>query len=518
MKKRWYPVVYYVVFVILMIGVLMNKKNFHVDEIYSYGLSNHIGGPAISFVQGEEYQPASVPYDNYVTVAENERFQYRNVWENQRKDNHPPFFYAILHTICSFFPGTFSIWYAGVINMIFACITLYFVRKLLSFFVEDEKIRAILTVAFIASPGILSAVSFLRMYVMAMAWVTMLTWLLIAEEKDGRQVSFWIKVFLTVLAGALTHYYCIVYTVFISVVYGVFLLLRKNWKDFGKLCLTMLLAAGCAIAIFPAMLKHVFKSARGTEAISNFSSHESGVYFDRIREFVRIINGQLFGKLLLVILLAIILLFTVILVKSLKKEDEKHRLSIENIQKYAVAFLPAVCYFLMIGKIAAYLSDRYMFPVYALLQMGIMGTLVVLLVKILPKRAGGVCAGVLLLIMTGNIWKIGEWKYLYLSSVPLLEKEAAYKDVDCLYIYDDEWRTQGSFMEVPGYHSVTFVKSDNLQLLKDTYCAEKEQLIVIVIGDQEQILNQIQSSCPQLTEAEYIGEFSYGKTIYLHGK
>lgn len=200
-KQKWYPIVYYAVFVILMIGVLMNKKNFHVDEIYSYGLSNLIGGPALSFEQGKEYQPASIPYDNYVTVAENERFQYKNVWENQRKDNHPPLFYAILHTICSFFPGTFSIWYAGVINIVFACITLYFVRKLLCFFIEDGKIRAVLTVVFIASPGILSAVSFLRMYIMAMAWVTILTWLLVVKEKEDKKVSFWVKVFLTVLAG-----------------------------------------------------------------------------------------------------------------------------------------------------------------------------------------------------------------------------------------------------------------------------------------------------------------------------
>lgn len=517
-KQKWYPIVYYAVFVILMIGVLMNKKNFHVDEIYSYGLSNHIGGPALSFEQGKKYQPASIPYDNYVTVAENERFQYKNVWENQRKDNHPPLFYAILHTICSFFPGTFSIWYAGVINIVFACITLYFVRKLLCFFIEDGKIRAVLTVVFIASPGILSAVSFLRMYIMAMAWVTILTWLLVVKEKEDKKVSFWVKVFLTVLAGALTHYYCIVYTVFISVVYGVCLLIRRDWKNFGKLCLTMLLAAGCSIAIFPAMLKHIFKSARGTEAMNNFSSHVSGVFSDRIKEFVRIINGQLFGNLLRWILLLMILLLIVIVVKSIKKEEEKHwRLSLDDVQKYIVAFLPMVCYFLMIGKIAAYLSDRYMFPVYALLQMSIMGTLTVLLVKIMPKRTGIACAGVLLWVMTANIWKIGEWKYLYLSSVPLLEQEKAYEDVDCLYIYDAEWKTQASFMEVPGYHSVTFIKNDDLQLLKDTACAEKDRLIVVVIGDREQILGQIQDICPQLTEIETIGEYSYGKTSYLHG-
>jgi len=71
-----------------------------------------------------------------------------------------------LHTLCSFFPEKFSKWYAGIINIFFALLTLYILRKLVLNLTKNKEISNIVSFVFILSPGILSAISFFRMYIM----------------------------------------------------------------------------------------------------------------------------------------------------------------------------------------------------------------------------------------------------------------------------------------------------------------------------------------------------------------
>ncbi len=96
---------------------MFNKHgDFHSDDEFSYGLSN--GNRSDRFVSAliaEEPVPIynewldGDTYWGYVTVGETERFDYANVYENQVNDVHPPLYYFVLHTICSFFPDTFSL-------------------------------------------------------------------------------------------------------------------------------------------------------------------------------------------------------------------------------------------------------------------------------------------------------------------------------------------------------------------------------------------------------------------------
>ena len=118
--KKSGTIILYVTFFLLMVITISKKENYHVDELFSYGLSNNVGHITMIFDDGAKYDPADV-YGKYLTVSNNRhKFDYRNVWINQKNDVHPPLYYMILHTICSFFPGTFSGWYAGSINIIFS--------------------------------------------------------------------------------------------------------------------------------------------------------------------------------------------------------------------------------------------------------------------------------------------------------------------------------------------------------------------------------------------------------------
>lgn len=219
----------YIIFTFVMIFLIISKKNFHIDEIASYGLSNSVGSISLSFEDGVKYGQKNLPYVDFLTVtSEEDRFNYKNVWENQSLDVHPPLYYVLLHTICSFFPGTFNIFFAGTINIIFGLLTLYMIRKVIYTLFHDKNLVDISSLLFCITGGVLEAVSFLRMYMMTMFFVTWITYLFIVfSEVEHITIKKWLKLVVVTILGALTHYYFIVYLFFICLVYGGYLLYKK---------------------------------------------------------------------------------------------------------------------------------------------------------------------------------------------------------------------------------------------------------------------------------------------------
>lgn len=67
------------------------------------------------------------------------------------------------------------------------------------------------------------------MYVMFMCEVTWLTWLFLRWQGEECK-RFYVLVALLSVAGVLTHYYFLIYLCFISVFYGISLLLKKEYK------------------------------------------------------------------------------------------------------------------------------------------------------------------------------------------------------------------------------------------------------------------------------------------------
>lgn len=180
--RKLIAAIVYLIFALLMFFLLSQKVNYNIDELLSYGLANHVNGQAW-FNEGVTYIPAQSPWLSYLTVQEGHAFNLQNVWANQASDVHPPFYYVILHTICFMFPGKFSIWFAGSINIVFALLTLYVVKKLVYELTEDRKAASIVSVFFVLSGGILYSALFLRMYVMTMFFVSLITCLFCVKQE-----------------------------------------------------------------------------------------------------------------------------------------------------------------------------------------------------------------------------------------------------------------------------------------------------------------------------------------------
>lgn len=512
-KRKIGNIVLYCIFAIFMIIVLHNKKNMHVDEVFSYGLANNNEGTVMAIEDGVTYYPSNEPWIDYMTVDSEHCFDYINVWENQALDVHPPLYYMILHTICSFFPDSFSLWFAGLINIVFAIATLFFVRKMVILLTENELINWLVSIAFICSAGILSSVTFLRMYILAMFWVTAFSYLIIKQIGEKNTVRTYLFIMGITLGGALTHYYCIVYIIFCSVAYGLYLLYSRDWKATGWFCLTQIMAALTSIIIFPAMIEHVLSSGRGNQSVSNFIDNSLIVSLKRMQKYFSIVDTQLFGGIFIYIFL-----FLILFLLTIRKETFK-RLKLERkvtVIRYLCIIIPVVLYFLLISKIAVYLTDRYMVPIYAVLSTVVFCGIYEC-IHMLKRRQYVYLFSILIVIMIVNSWKNINWQYLYQESETLMKNASDYSDVDCVYIYDATWKLNSSYYEVSKYHSVTFVKNDKLDLLNNLGEEQKYHLIVMTTGDDEEILKYIINIFPELDTYDYLGGYAYSNTYYVYG-
>ena len=94
------------------------------DGIFTYTLANnpysfeYIDSTLSKLPQNNGWINASVLRESYIVQAYS-RFNYSSVYFHQRIDNHPLLYYSLVHTVSSFFPGTYSPTYTMIVNFIF---------------------------------------------------------------------------------------------------------------------------------------------------------------------------------------------------------------------------------------------------------------------------------------------------------------------------------------------------------------------------------------------------------------
>ena len=172
---KFLPVLILAVIIILQIANITNvivnkKKGYHSDEIYSYGLSNSFYQPFISsdYFSQTEYKNvdewiSGQMLRDYVTVQPGETFRYDSVWYNQANDRHPPLYYAVLHTICSFFPNTYSPVFGYIINYICFIVMQVFLYKLALNMLKSKYLALLLCCFWGFSTGATDLTIFIRM-------------------------------------------------------------------------------------------------------------------------------------------------------------------------------------------------------------------------------------------------------------------------------------------------------------------------------------------------------------------
>ena len=277
-EKKSKKLVYILLGVIILLELLwtgyvfiFEKDGHHSDEIWSYGLANSYYQPLI-------YQQADIPIDDgeekyyinlhewvggdtfrdYVTVQEGERFAYGSVWSNQTYDHHPPLYYMLLHTVCSFFPDKFSLGFGFFLNCIFLIVTQIFLFKTARYIMKDDRLALITCVFYGSAHAALFTFTFIRQY----SLLTMLTIMLVYftarlySERDLKKALAPILIISFLMF--MTHYYGIVLAGALTACMCIYMLAAKQITRMLIYGFSMMGCLGLFFAVYPAALTQMF--------------------------------------------------------------------------------------------------------------------------------------------------------------------------------------------------------------------------------------------------------------------
>lgn len=277
--------------VIMMTGIFFCavKGGYKEDELYSYGLSNSRNMPFLTgLFEGKGAEGTVINRQelwNYITVNDGEAFDYQSVYYNQTQDVHPPLYYFLLHTICSFFPETFSKWMGLMLNLfLFAgtLLLLYGIMVKLSEGGKDTGQKNILSshraglmamILYGLSMAGLSELVLIRMYMQASFLNVLLAWWVLCLLRK-QTFSLYLALGLTVFAGLLTHYYFVFYAFFACALLDIYFLIRKNVKAFAAVSVAAILGALCMYLYYPACIQHLLTGQKvsGEGFVGNITS------------------------------------------------------------------------------------------------------------------------------------------------------------------------------------------------------------------------------------------------------
>ena len=521
-KKILAEIWIYVILLVWMVFAISLKKNYQMDEIYSYGLANNVGQTAIhpDFAPYTYENPADA-FLEYMVVEDGEPFSIKNVWYNQERESSPPFYYLAVYLVCFWFKERFTRWSAATVNLVFIVLAMIMFRKILKHFNIKGKELNLYSIFFMISPAIINNVVLFRMYTMFLFEALFLTYLILHYHRKENW-KFYVLMIVGSVLGVLTHYYMIFFVFFLSLIYGISLLLDKEWKKAGKYILSMGIAGALSYLIFPGMIHHLFVAGRGAEGIENLQGSLEA-HLTQLGKYLSILNREFFGYRFKYFAILMILLVCIGLFIKRKVIKENHIASIDSNKIWDIILLvvPSILYIIMIAKVAPYSVDRYV--------MGTFGIIIIVFLLVIKnvlnlclenkKIVKNVAMTALCLATLISINQEFHISYLYLGDEEFLNTMESYSDVDALCVTSEGWRISGNFNDMIKLNSLTFFRNeiDTLEQMENLKTKD-EYILYVVDNDAETIINRIYEICPQINAYEEIGKADVAYIYHLYAE
>lgn len=483
------------------------KEGYYIDELWSYGLSNSHFQP---FLQEKEsyinHWNNSDFFKDYLTVESDERFAWNSVYYNQENDVHPPLYYIILHTVCSFFPNTFSKWLGLGINLTLFIITMWL------FFLISEQILGTNSYISLIPPlcygfcaGALSEILYIRMYMLLSIFTLFFLYLtirIIKEQKRVRLLLF--LVLLTTIMGFLTQYYYIIFAFFCTMTGSIVILLEKDIKKLFAFDFTVILGLIISTKIFPPALRHIFINQKGKDSFENLNLSFSQLII-KFTKYSNIIISELFyniknqnsylGFVILTILgLCCISIIFFLLYKLYYKKEKYELFDRHNIMSWFILSFTFAGYFLTITIISTDISDRYQFPIYPLLILVILSSISFLL-KYFNHTNFLYYIVIFFFIIQPFQYNNGSINYLYKGYKESLDNlETKYSKTPGIYITKGDHLVINNCLFMSKQEKVYPLYAEQILTLPQILFNEKTNTLIIYIDiyyDEEEIVSEI---------------------------
>lgn len=417
------------------------------DPVFTFTLANspyefnYIDNKIDRFPGENGWFSARILKEQYV-VEDYDRFNYSGVYWHQRIDNHPLLYYSLVHTICSLFPGTYSILYALVINLAaLLLIDLILLRIAQLLFCRHPRTGAL--VLLITATSMITFYGMVRLARMYMLLALMCLWLLwiclrLLHQRRVRCA----EILLCVLLGSQTHYYYYVYGALLGCGALLFLVLQKRWKEIVRVFWAASLGEMCSLILFPWVIWHiVFNQMDKNETLTGWTG-------EMLRAYLRFVNQSVFNGRGRLWLCALLLAVAAVL---LQKREKREKTGPERYSWGMIAVTTLVysgVIFNLNGAVTHYATPVYL-PACILLS-GLVMQLVGLGESIIPSgrtlKYGEVCftaaAAALTVLLSGSVINLRDCFANaldgYRAYTEMHQVAEEYQNADCLYVAGKE--------------------------------------------------------------------------------
>ncbi|MCI7766810.1 MAG: glycosyltransferase family 39 protein [Oscillospiraceae bacterium] len=247
----------------------VKKEGFHSDEMWTYGYANSFYRPYIFLdektgdISCDRWMDSDEMRD-YIIVNEGEQFRFDSVWYNQRGDMHPPLYCSLVHFICSFFPESFSKYYAYVLNFIAMVVGQIYLFKLSKGLFKSDFYGIVACAVWGFSCGFINVNIFLRAYsLMVMLAIMLFYYHYRIYAGEGRDITNFIAIGAIIFSGALIHHYFLVLSFAVCAMFCLYLLVKRNWKRLFIYAGSALASVALSFLCFPQALTHMQNEGPG---------------------------------------------------------------------------------------------------------------------------------------------------------------------------------------------------------------------------------------------------------------
>ncbi len=477
------------------------KSGFHEDEYYTYYSSNRTYG---LFQPDREWQERQTILDEFV-VRKGERFNYGLVKLVQSWDVHPPLYYWIFHTICSFVPGVFTKWTGIITNLIGFSVAYFFFCLLL------EEMRTPLWVEIFTllfwgmNPQTVSCNILIRMYAWLTAAILACAYFHIKLIRDYDNNSLEIKTFIksslvpvaiTAFLGFMIQYFFIFFFFIIGFEMAFYIaFFRYDIKNALLYVTSCALGLGLAVIVYPASLHHMFGGYRGGDASGSF--FDLGNTWLRLSFFIGLLNDFVFAKGLIALVL---LIFLGVIAKMAGIHGRKSTFKPPKAELIILA-VASIGYFLMTSKTALLVgaaSNRYEMPIYGLLIYLVFLDVYIIITGFEGNALPYALAAVIIMLLVKGHIHDKNILFLYPEDREKIEYASENKDTVAVVMFNpatpqNVWRLTDELLMYP---EVYYMDEENLAPVADSRITSADRIILYIADDdlQTEALENLKAS------------------------
>ena len=490
MKKTVFSIIF-VISLAVSLFYGFQKQGFHEDEYYTYYSSNRSIG---LFQPDRQWQDRQTILDEF-SVKKGEGFNYRMVKLVQSWDVHPPFYYYVFHTLCSFVPGVFTKWTGLITNLIAFAVSYLFMCLLMERLKVPFPVEVLTLLFWGLNPQTVSCNMLIRMYAFLGAAILACAYfhVRLIQDYDNNSLelkAFILKSLLPVMIvsylGFLIQYFYIFFFVCIGVAVTSWIVFMRKDVASGVVYVTgCAISLGAAVLTYPASLSHMFGGYRGTGASGSFfAMANTGL---RLSFFIGLLSDFVFAGGLLILILMIFL--GLILRVTGKKEGRNNRI-LPGAEIVALT-TGGVGYFLLTAKTALLVgsaSNRYEMPIYALLILLILMDAYYVLSDmentVLIYALGAV---VIALLLKGHFYDRNVL-FLYPEDKDKIAYAAENSDKVAVVMFNpatpqNVWRLTDELLEYP---KVFYMDEENLDRITEEAVVSADRIILYAADDEMQ--------------------------------